>query len=61
MTPGTGYLEALAADNVEVVFDEIASVTEAGVQMKNGKLYQIDALIAATGFVSQPLIVRSML
>ncbi|KAF2094890.1 FAD/NAD(P)-binding domain-containing protein [Rhizodiscina lignyota] len=54
LTPGSGYLEALAADNSKVVFDTIERVNETGIVTKDGSQYDVDAIVCATGFdVSQ--------
>ncbi len=37
LTPGPGYLEALASDHVDVVFGEIAKITERGCVSANGQ------------------------
>lgn len=50
ITPGPNYLESLARDNVEVVYGEIASVSEKGPVMDDGNEYPVDILICATGF-----------
>ncbi len=50
LTPGPGYLEALASDHVDVVFGEIAKITERGCVSANGQEYPVDVLICATGF-----------
>lgn len=49
-TPGTGYLEALAAPNVSIQFDSIQQVVENGIKLKTGEVIQYDAIICATGF-----------
>ncbi|KAL2815741.1 steroid monooxygenase [Aspergillus granulosus] len=49
-TPGSGYLDALCADNCEVVWGEIASFTETGLKSKDGTERNFDVIIAATGF-----------
>jgi cation diffusion facilitator CzcD-associated flavoprotein CzcO len=49
MTPGINYLETLEADNVEVVFGGIETITENGC-VAGGKEYPVDILICATGF-----------
>ena len=49
-TPGINYLESLAADNVSVVYGEIAKVTSNGCISSSGKEYPLDVLICATGF-----------
>jgi cation diffusion facilitator CzcD-associated flavoprotein CzcO len=50
MTPGHGYLEALAADNVTVRSDPIRRFTAEGIEMKDGTVLAFDAIICATGF-----------
>jgi cation diffusion facilitator CzcD-associated flavoprotein CzcO len=49
-TPGPGYLNALCADNCEVVWGEIASFTQTGLRSKDGNERDFDVIIAATGF-----------
>jgi cyclohexanone monooxygenase len=50
LTPGVNYLESLTDPKVEVVYGEIANITEKGVVTENGKEYAVDVLICATGF-----------
>jgi cation diffusion facilitator CzcD-associated flavoprotein CzcO len=50
ITPGHHYLESLASDNVTVESGEIFSVRANGIEMKDGTLHEVDALICATGF-----------
>ncbi|KAL7931665.1 hypothetical protein V8C35DRAFT_329341 [Trichoderma chlorosporum] len=50
VTPGYGYLEALASDNVTVRSDEIKRITPTGIQMTDGTHLALDAIICATGF-----------
>lgn len=50
LTPGPGYLEALASDNTTVVSDDLACFTEKGLRTKAGDEYELDAIICATGF-----------
>ncbi|BFZ63518.1 hypothetical protein YB2330_004641 [Saitoella coloradoensis] len=50
LTPGPGYLEALASSNVEFVTDEIEKITEDGIVTKDGVARNFDVLICATGF-----------
>jgi cation diffusion facilitator CzcD-associated flavoprotein CzcO len=50
LTPGHGYLEALASDNVIVRNDEIARITPTGIEMADGTHFTLDAIICATGF-----------
>ena len=49
LTPGRGYLEALGAPNVEILFGGCESVTESGIVV-NGTEVPVDVLICATGF-----------
>ncbi|OAL56021.1 FAD/NAD(P)-binding domain-containing protein [Pyrenochaeta sp. DS3sAY3a] len=50
ITPGHHYLESLASENVTVECGEISSVRANGIEMKDGPLHEVDALICATGF-----------
>lgn len=50
LTPGIGYLEALAKPNVQTVYGEINSITERGCLCDDGNEYPVDVLICATGF-----------
>lgn len=50
ITPGVGYLEALRAEKVKVVYGNITHVTEKGCVCGDGKEYPVDVLICATGF-----------
>jgi len=50
LTPGVGYLEALMADNVDVVTERIVEVTEDGVTLASGGAAPLDVLVCATGF-----------
>lgn len=50
LTPGINYLETLHKENVKVVYGEINSITEKGCLCDDGKEYQVDVLICATGF-----------
>ena len=49
LTPGPGYLEALGAANVEILFGGCESVTDGGI-VADGKKVLVDVLICATGF-----------
>ena len=49
-TPGHGYLEALVADNAQVVTDEIDEITEEGLRTRDGTLHKVDTIVCATGF-----------
>ncbi|KAM6479934.1 FAD/NAD(P)-binding domain-containing protein [Trichoderma sp. SZMC 28011] len=50
MTPGFGYLEALASDNATVRSDPISCITPSGIKMADGTEFALDAIICATGF-----------
>ncbi|KAL7943775.1 hypothetical protein V8C42DRAFT_100833 [Trichoderma barbatum] len=50
LTPGHGYLEALAEDNVLVISDAIKRITPTGIQMADGTVITLDAIVCATGF-----------
>ncbi|KAI9766003.1 MAG: hypothetical protein M1840_007010 [Geoglossum simile] len=50
LTPGSGYLEALGKENVDVVWGDIQEVTHTGVVDRDGKERPLDILICATGF-----------
>jgi cation diffusion facilitator CzcD-associated flavoprotein CzcO len=49
-TPGSGYLEALAAKNSTVIFNGIDHIDEDGLVTMDGQKYVVDAIICATGF-----------
>lgn len=49
VSPGDGYLEALASPNVEPVYGEIDRVTEKGIVV-GGQEHEMDILVCATGF-----------
>jgi cation diffusion facilitator CzcD-associated flavoprotein CzcO len=50
LTPGPGYLEALVEDNVDFIDTPITKVHPSGVELKDGTMIELDALICATGF-----------
>ncbi|KAI6274096.1 hypothetical protein MCOR27_007527 [Pyricularia oryzae] len=51
LTPGTGYIEALSDEKVQVVCAQVAEVTPTGVVCDDGRSeYPLDVLICATGF-----------
>ncbi|KAK5704469.1 hypothetical protein LTR17_021851 [Elasticomyces elasticus] len=50
LTPGPGYLEALVADNVNVVLDGISHVDATGITAIDGTHRAVDAIVTATGF-----------
>ena len=45
-----GYLDALNRPNVDLVTSPIDTVTEKGILTKDGREYEFDVLILATGF-----------
>lgn len=49
-TPGNGYLEALAKENVRVVTDAISEIVPEGIKTSTGEILKVDMLICATGF-----------
>lgn len=50
MTPGSGYLESLTKDNVEVIHESVTRLTETGVVDASGVEHEVDVVICATGF-----------
>jgi hypothetical protein len=50
LTPGPGYLEALVADNVNVINNEIQGIDETGITTTDGRHRPVDAIVCATGF-----------
>lgn len=50
LTPGPGYLEALVADNVNVIPEKISHVDETGITTADGKHRPVDVIVCATGF-----------
>ena len=49
LTPGPGYLEALAEDNVSFIQTPILRFTETGIETADGKHREVDAIFCATG------------
>ncbi|KAK8166410.1 FAD/NAD(P)-binding domain-containing protein [Phyllosticta citrichinensis] len=49
-TPGPGYLEALRAPNVHVVYGGVTEVLANGCKTSTGETVELDTLICATGF-----------
>jgi 4-hydroxyacetophenone monooxygenase len=45
-----GWYKALTRDNVELVTDGIARLTEAGIEDVNGNVREVDIIVSATGF-----------
>ena len=50
MTPGSGYLQSLTKDNVQVVTSGVAGFTENGVVDETGQEHAVDVIICSTGF-----------
>lgn len=50
LTPGDGYLEALIQPNVLPVYSDITHIDEAGLATEDGKHYDVDVIVCATGF-----------
>ncbi|KAE8353937.1 dimethylaniline monooxygenase [Aspergillus coremiiformis] len=51
-TPGNGYLEALMGEKTTVFTETVASITPKGFTDQDGKEYECDVIICATGFHS---------
>lgn len=49
-TPGPGYLEAFTQGQASVVTDPIELVTGSGIRTASGSMFELDAIICATGF-----------
>lgn len=50
LTPGVGYLEALAENNVDFITTGIKRITSKGIELEDGRHVEVDALVCATGF-----------
>lgn len=50
LTPGPGFLEALAEDNVDFISKNIRRIVPSGVELEDGTVVELDALVCATGF-----------
>ncbi|OQV01820.1 hypothetical protein CLAIMM_07111 [Cladophialophora immunda] len=50
LTPGPGYLEALVADNVNVIWERISHIDATGITTVDGIHRPVDTIITATGF-----------
>jgi len=50
MTPGSGYLESLGKENVEVIHESAMRLTETGIVDESGVEHEVDVVICATGF-----------
>ncbi|KAH7323130.1 hypothetical protein B0I35DRAFT_450264 [Stachybotrys elegans] len=49
LTPGPGYLEAIAEDNVDYITTPIARFTSTGIETEDGVQRDVDAIFCATG------------
>lgn len=49
-TPGPGYLEAFTMPHVSLVTDAIERVTPSGIRTVDGREFDLDAIVCATGF-----------
>ncbi|KAI1069131.1 hypothetical protein LB507_006105 [Fusarium sp. FIESC RH6] len=54
MSPGPGYLEALASPKVNTITCGISKINETGVITTDGEHHPVDAIICATGFQTSP-------
>ncbi|CAN8095980.1 unnamed protein product [Discula destructiva] len=50
LTPGPGYLEAVAEDNVNFITSDIDHINEKGLFLTDGRQVDLDVLVCATGF-----------
>lgn len=50
MTPGSGYLESLTKENVQVVTESVVRFTKDGLVDETGNEHKVDVVICATGF-----------
>ncbi|KAF4969353.1 hypothetical protein FSARC_3428 [Fusarium sarcochroum] len=54
MSPGPGYLEALASPKVNTITCGISKIDETGIVTTDGQHHHVDAIICATGFQTSP-------
>lgn len=50
LTPAPGYLEAMRDPRVEVVTEGIRRLVPKGIELVNGEVLEVDAVVCATGF-----------
>lgn len=50
MTPGSGYLQSLTRENVQVVPEGVVKFTKNGLVDESGNEHVVDVVICATGF-----------
>lgn len=50
LTPGEGYLESFLLPNVNFTMSHITSIDETGINTEDGKHYDLDVIVCATGF-----------
>src|SRR5690349_10405322 len=57
LTPGLGYLKAVAEDNVDFTMTPIKAVQSDGIDLQSGRQVKLDVLVCATGYhaVSAPI------
>jgi len=50
ITPSDTYLKTFNKENVKLVTEKIAKITESGIETEDGKQYEFDTIVYATGF-----------
>ena len=50
MTPGSGYLQSLTKDNVQVVNESVIEITKDRVVDESGDEHKVDVIVCASGF-----------
>jgi cation diffusion facilitator CzcD-associated flavoprotein CzcO len=50
MTPGSGYLQSLKKDNVQVVPESVVKFTKEGAVDESGIEHKVDVIVCASGF-----------
>ena len=50
MTPGSGYLQSLIQENVEVINESAVEFTKDGLVDESGAEHKVDVVVCATGF-----------
>ena len=50
MTPGSGYLQSLRKENVQVVTESAVRLTQDGIVDESGMEHKVDVIVCATGF-----------
>jgi cation diffusion facilitator CzcD-associated flavoprotein CzcO len=49
-TPGPGFHESLTQENVEMLWDDVQSITSNGIVTRSGEVRDYDVIVCATGF-----------